>query len=105
MARKRKRGSYQVLYQSVACDCDVSSFRETNPDKPTRADIRRNRRLLDMLLSAGDIITARKIVYTHPYLRDYEEKIRQCAKELRRQQMWDRLRRLGGREGRNMLAD
>jgi hypothetical protein len=66
--------------------------REYNPDKPTRTDIRAHRRLLDQLLSAGDIVTARKIVDTHPYLRDYEEKIRQCAEELRQERMRDAAR-------------
>jgi hypothetical protein len=63
--------------------------REYNPDKPTRTNIRAHRQLLDQLLSAGDILTARKIVDTHPYLRDYEEKIRQCMVELRQEQMKD----------------
>jgi hypothetical protein len=96
MARKRKGSYYQVLHQPVDCRWfpGANSIREYNPDKPTRTNIRAHRRLLDQLLSAGDIATARKIVDTHPYLRDYEEKIRQCAKELRREQMWDRLRRL-----------
>jgi hypothetical protein len=97
MAQKHKR-EYQVLYQPVDCRWypgnDVNSFRETNPDKPTRADNRRHRRLLDMLLSAGDVVTARKIVGAHPYLRDYEDKIRQCAKEFHRQETQERLRRL-----------
>jgi hypothetical protein len=95
--RERNREN-QVLNQPVDCrwssDTDVNSFQETNPDKPTRSDIRRNRRLLDMLLSAGDVETARKIVDAHPYLRDYEEKIRQCTKEVRRQETRERLRTL-----------
>jgi hypothetical protein len=95
MPRKRNR-EYQVLNQPVDCRWfpGANSFREYNPDKPTRTDIRAHRRLLDQLLSAGDITTARKIVDTHPYLRDYEEKIRQCAKELRRQETRERLRSL-----------
>ena len=78
MERKLKR-DYQILNQPVDCRWfpGANSFREYNPDKPTRTDIRAHRRLLDQLLAAGDITTARKIVDTHPYLRDYEPKIRQ----------------------------
>jgi len=97
MARKRKR-DFQVLNQPVDCSWfpGVGSFRPYNPDKPTRSNIRAHRQLLDQLLSAGDTMTALKIVSTHPYLRDYEEKIRQCAKELRRRETWERLRMLRG---------
>ena len=71
-----------ILGQPVSCrwsaDCDVNGFQPANPDKPSRSNIRRNRRLLDMLLSCGDVATARKIVAAyHPYFRDYEDKIRQ----------------------------
>jgi hypothetical protein len=98
MARKRKKRGYynQVLHQPVDCRWfpGANSVQEYNPDKPTRTVVRAHRRLLDQLLSAGDITTARKIVDTHPYLRDYEEKIRQCVKELRRERIRDELRRL-----------
>jgi hypothetical protein len=86
-----------ILGQPVSCrwsvDCDVNSFQPANPDNPSRSTIRRNRRLLDMLLSAGDVATARKIVAAyHPHFRDYEDKIRQCAAEIRSKETLERLR-------------
>ena len=86
-----------ILGQPVSCrwsaDCDVNGFQPANPDKPSRSNIRRNQRLLDMLLSCGDVATARKIIAAyHPYFRDYEDKIRQCAAEIRQQETLERLR-------------
>jgi len=87
----------KILGQPVSChwspDCDVNGFQPANPDHPSRANIRRNRRLLDMLLSCGDVATARKIVAAyHPHFRDYEDKIVQCAAEIRQRETLERLR-------------
>jgi hypothetical protein len=90
MRKQERIFGRQVVYR-WSPDCDVNSFRPTNPDKPTRSDIRRNRLLMDMLLSAGDVTTARKIVAAYPYLRDYDEKIRQCVAEMRQQETSERL--------------
>jgi hypothetical protein len=71
-----KRTTYEPIRYTWSPDLDLNSPRPCNPDRLTRADVRRHRLLLEMLAQQGSWYEAYRIVVGHPYLRAQYDELR-----------------------------